>query len=272
MTAGWCSRTLRAAVFAAVCVVLAALGHVLMSGQDVPAWALAAGLLATGAVGWCLTGRERGPRLIVPLVAAAQTALHTAFSFAQSVSGSTPPLAAGHTGMDMGMGSMPMGSTHSVDSMGMGHMGMGHMGMGHMGMGHMGMGHMGMGHMGMGHMGMGHMDMGHMGHASMNPLQHLGHSLGVGDTSSFGMAAAHLLAALFTGLWLAHGEKAVFRILRAVAGWLAAPLRLLLRALPVTGERPDQRLCRPRSDRAPSLDLLIHAITSRGPPVGTAVA
>ncbi|MGW1285637.1 hypothetical protein ACWDBD_22670 [Streptomyces sp. NPDC001118] len=242
MTAGWCSRTLRAAVFAAVCVVLAALGHVLMSGQDVPAWALAAGLLATGAVGWCLTGRERGPRLIVPLVAAAQTALHTAFSFAQSVSGSTPPLAAGHTGMDMGMGSMPMGSTHSVDSMDMGHM------------------------------GMGHMDMGHMGHASMDPLQHLGHSLGVGDTSSFGMAAAHLLAALFTGLWLAHGEKAVFRILRAVAGWLAAPLRLLLRALPVTGERPDQRLCRPRSDRAPSLDLLIHAITSRGPPVGTAVA
>ncbi|MGW3062489.1 hypothetical protein ACWDA8_02965 [Streptomyces sp. NPDC001130] len=252
MTAGWCSRTVRAAVFAAVCVVLAALGHVLMSGQDVPAWALAAGLLATGAVGWCLTGRERGPRLIVPLVAAAQTALHTAFSFAQSVSGSTPPLAAGHTGMDMSMGSMPMGSTHSVDSMGMSHMGMGHMGMGHM--------------------DMGHMDMGHMGHASMNPLQHLGHSLGVGDASSFGMAAAHLLAALFTGLWLAHGEKAVFRILRAVAGWLAAPLLLLLGALPITGERPDQRLCRPRSDRAPSLDLLIHAITSRGPPVGTAVA
>ncbi|WP_369386907.1 hypothetical protein AB5J72_04280 [Streptomyces sp. CG1] len=233
MTAGWGSRTVRAAVFAAVCVVLAALGHVLMSGRDVPAWALAAGLLATGTVGWCLTGRERGPRLIVPLVVVAQTALHSAFSLAQSVSGSTSPMASGHAGMAMhmgrgDMGSMPMGSMDS-------------------------------------------MDMGHMGHASMNPLQHLGHSLGVGDGSSFGMAAAHLLAALLTGLWLAYGEKAAFRILRAVAGWLAAPLRLLL-ALPVPGERPDQRLCRPRSDRAPSLDLLVHAITSRGPPVGTAVA
>ncbi|EST19271.1 hypothetical protein M878_42300 [Streptomyces roseochromogenus subsp. oscitans DS 12.976] len=223
-------------MFAAVCVVLAALGHVLMSGRDVPAWAWATGLVATGAVGWCLTGRERGPRLIVPLVVVAQTALHSAFSLAQSASGSTPPMASGHAGtaihMGMGdMGSMSIGSMGSMDSM----------------------------------------DMGHMGHTSMNPLQHMGHSLGAGDASSSGMAAAHLLAALLTGLWLAYGEKAAFRILRAAAGRLAAPLRLLL-ALPLAGERPDQRLCRPRSDRAPSLDLLIHAITSRGPPVGTAVA
>lgn len=44
MTAGRCSRTLRAAVFAVVCVLLAALGHVLMSGSEVPAWALGPGL------------------------------------------------------------------------------------------------------------------------------------------------------------------------------------------------------------------------------------
>ncbi len=37
MTAGWGVRTVRTAVFAAVCVVLAAFGHVLMSGRDVPA-------------------------------------------------------------------------------------------------------------------------------------------------------------------------------------------------------------------------------------------
>ena len=35
MTAGWCSRTVRAVVFAAVCVLLAALGHVMMSGSQV---------------------------------------------------------------------------------------------------------------------------------------------------------------------------------------------------------------------------------------------
>lgn len=60
MTAGWCARTVRAAMFAAVCVVLAALAHVLMSGHHVPAWALATGLAATGAAGWSLAGRERG--------------------------------------------------------------------------------------------------------------------------------------------------------------------------------------------------------------------
>lgn len=99
----------------------------------------------------------------------------------------------------------------------------------------------------------------------------MGHSMsgGAGDTSSSGMLAAHLLAALLTGLWLAHGEKAAFRLLRAVAGWLAAPLRLLL-ALPVARDRSRTRRPRPRSDRAPRLRLLVHAITSRGPPVGPA--
>lgn len=78
MTAGWCSRTVRAAVFAAVCVLLAALGHVLMSGSRVPARAPAAGFAATGSLGWCLAGRERGLPLIVTVVVAVQTVLHPA--------------------------------------------------------------------------------------------------------------------------------------------------------------------------------------------------
>ncbi|MEU1164577.1 hypothetical protein ABZ372_30005, partial [Streptomyces sp. NPDC005921] len=49
-----------------------------------------------------------------------------------------------------------------------------------------------------------------------------------------------------------------------------APLRLLL-ALPVAPGRPRPRPHRRRSDRAPRLLLLVHAITSRGPPVRTAV-
>ena len=76
--------------------------------------------------------------------------------------------------------------------------------------------------------------------------------------------------ALLCGLWLAYGERAAFRILRAVAGRLAAPLRLLL-ALPAAQDRPRSRPGRPRSDRAPGLLLLADAITSRGPPPGTAV-
>ncbi|WP_405622367.1 hypothetical protein [Streptomyces sp. NBC_00076] len=247
MTAGWCSRTLRAAVFAAVCVLLAALGHVVMSGRHVPAWALAAGVAVTGLAGWCLAGRERGLPLIVTVVVAAQTALHSAFSLAQPASAA------------------PMG--HGMESLNARFTGMGSTDVGPPDMGPPDMGPPDMGPPDMGAMNthsmtsmdMGHMDVGHMSHSGSSLV----------GSSSFGMLAVHLLAALLCGLWLAYGEKAAFRILRAVAGWLAAPLRLLL-ALPVTPDRPRVRARRRRSDRAPRL-LLVHAITSRGPPLGTAV-
>ncbi|MEV6479724.1 hypothetical protein [Streptomyces sp. NPDC051576] len=219
MTAGWGSRAVRAALFAAVCVLLAALGHVMSSGGDVPSWALLAGAVVTSGTGWCLAGRERGLPFVVTVVVAVQAGLHVAFSFAQSTAGDT-------TSADMGsmdMGSMNMGSAH-MQSM----------------------------------QSMQSMDMGPMDNS-------------MGGSSSVGMLAAHLLAALLCGLWLAHGERAAFRILRAVAGWLAAPLRLLL-ALPPVPDQPRVRPSRPRSDRAPSLRLLVHAITTRGPPAGTAVA
>ncbi|MFI6562421.1 hypothetical protein [Streptomyces sp. NPDC050534] len=220
MTAGRCSRTLRAAVFAVVCVLLAALGHVMMSGTDVPAWALAAGLAVTGGAGWCLADRERGLPLIVTVVVAAQAALHSAFSLARSATGGTDSMDA--------MSSM--GSMTSMPSMPTGQMNM-------------------------------------EGMEGMDPVHHAGQF--TGGASSFGMLAAHLLAALLCGLWLAHGERAAFRILRALAGWLTAPLRLLL-ATPDTPDRPRIRARRRRSERAPRL-LLVHAITSRGPPPGTAV-
>ncbi|WP_406007424.1 hypothetical protein OG440_15605 [Streptomyces sp. NBC_00637] len=245
MTAGWCTRALRAALFAAVCVLLAALGHVLMSGAEVPAWALAAGAAVTCVAGWSLAGRERGLPLIVTVVVAAQTALHSAFSLAGPSAGGVSA-GTGATGV---MGTMGMGSMR-MDSM-----------------------DMNMGHMAhAGHMDhVSHID--HMGHAGPMSHMHLGESVGEGvaGTSSFGMLAAHLLAALLCGLWLAHGEKAAFRILRAVAGRLAAPLRLLL-ALPVTPDRPRVRFRRRGSVRAPRLLLLTHAITTRGPPLGAAAA
>jgi hypothetical protein len=213
-------------MFAAVCVLLAALGHVMMSGSPVAWWAMAGGALAAGGVGWCLAGRERGLPLIVSVVVVAQGALHSAFSLAQSASSASG---------SMGTGGQSMGS---------------------------------MGH-DMGSMPMDSMDMAHMGHMSSDDMAHLGS--GASGMSSFGMLAAHLLAALLCGLWLAYGERAAFRILRAVAGRLAAPLRLLL-ALPTPPHRPRIRRHRGSSDRAPRRLLLVHAITSRGPPVGTAVA
>ncbi|MGW0841079.1 hypothetical protein ACWD26_13085 [Streptomyces sp. NPDC002787] len=227
MTAGWGSRTVRAAMFAAVCVLLAALGHVMMSGSPVPWWAVTAGAAATGAVGWCLAGRERGLLLVTSVVVAAQTALHSGFSLAQ------PSGRAGMDSMDMGstgmdMGAVDMGSAHLNHTV--------------------------------------HTEStGHIGH-----VDHTGYLLDGPSPSSSGMLAAHLLAALLCGLWLAYGERAAFGLLRAVAGWLAAPLRLSL-TLPATPERPRPRVRRGRSDRSPRRLLLVHAITSRGPPAGAAV-
>ncbi|MGW1498378.1 hypothetical protein ACWCQW_07345 [Streptomyces mirabilis] len=225
MTAGWGVRTMRAAVFAAVCVLLAALGHVLMSGSTVPWWTMTAGFAATTGVGWCLAGRERGLALVVPAAVVAQGALHSAFSLAQ-------PAAS-----DVGTGSV----AHAMSGMSMGSMSMDAMDVGSMSTGRSE----------------------HAGH-----LGQLAH--GMGGTSSFGMLAAHALAAVLSGLWLAYGERAAFRVLRAVAGWLAAPLRLSL-ALPAPPRRPSLRPTRERSERVPRVTLA-HTIISRGPPAGIAVA
>ncbi|MER5640981.1 hypothetical protein ABT095_29030 [Kitasatospora sp. NPDC002227] len=56
-------RAGRAAVFAAACVLLAATGHVLMSGLAVPGWMPAAAFGGAGALGWLVAGRERGQLL-----------------------------------------------------------------------------------------------------------------------------------------------------------------------------------------------------------------
>ncbi|MFF5189182.1 hypothetical protein ACFY30_36345 [Streptomyces sp. NPDC000345] len=193
MIPGRCSRMLRAAVFAAVCVLLAALAHVPVSGHTPAWWVVGAAAVGTGGAGWCLTGRERGAPLVTAVVVGAQAALHTAFSLAPAA----VPAAGGTAGMDHG-GPAPAGPP------------------------------------------------------------------------SAGMLAAHLPAALLCGLWLAHGERAVFRVLRAVAEWLTAPLgRPGERTVPAPAPRAGARARAARSAR--SL-VLVHAITSRGPPERSAVA
>ncbi|MFC8143461.1 hypothetical protein ACFUKV_17195 [Streptomyces paradoxus] len=217
MTVGWCARAIRAAVFAAVCVVLAALGHVMMSGDHVSLSTLLAGWVVTGAAGWCLAGRERGLRLVVGVAVAVQTALHSAFSLG-------PPASSAPGAHSMDMPSLRDGTASMSHDMSAGAM------------------------------------------EAMSP--HAGHVPG-GD-SSLGMLAAHLLAALLCGLWLGHGERAAFRLLRAVGSRLAAPLRLLF-ALPAPPPPPVHRRRRP-SNRSPRRLLLVHAITTRGPPAGAAAA
>ncbi|MDX3452986.1 hypothetical protein PV396_13665 [Streptomyces sp. ME02-8801-2C] len=228
---GWC-RALRAGVFAAVCVLLAALGHVIMSGAPVPWWTMAVGAMAMGAVGWFLAGRERGLALIVTVVVAAQTVLHETFSLGRTVMpGTTADSAATAAAMGgMGMGSSGAMSMEVMDMSGMTHMSHGSGGM-----------------------------------------EHTHGMAGMGGSASFGMLAAHLLAAVLCGLWLAYGERAVFRVLRAAAARLVAPLRMLL-ALPVAAGGPSVRRRRGDAHRSSlARFLLCYSVTSRGPPRDAAV-
>ncbi|MEU4096479.1 hypothetical protein [Streptomyces sp. NPDC026673] len=84
---------------------------------------------------------------------------------------------------------------------------------------------------------------------------------------STGMASAHALAALVCGLWLWRGEVAAFRLGRALAAFVLAPLRRAVR-IRCTGHLPAP--FRPASFlgpvRPPRRTSLRHTVSRRGPP------
>lgn len=227
-------------MFAAVSVTLAATGHVLMSEAPIPFWVLATGFLALAVPGWCFAARERGPWLVTGLAVVTQGVLHNSFAAAQSALG-----AAGGTATQTVAGA----STAPTDTVtSMHHMA----GMDHSAAS----GAMtGMEHMA----GMSHASaMGHVG-----SMVHMGHDMA--GMSSTGMLAAHVLAALVCGLWLARGERAAFQVLRAVAGWLLTPLHPLLTA-PLPAPRRRLRPHRGLSDLLPLGLRCARARDRRGPP------
>ncbi|MCF3963373.1 hypothetical protein [Streptomyces fuscigenes] len=77
------ARLLRAAVFAAVCAVLSAVGHGLAACAAVPAWTVAAAFLALFALSAPLAGRPRGTASTVAALTAGQLGLHVLFGLAQ---------------------------------------------------------------------------------------------------------------------------------------------------------------------------------------------
>lgn len=268
MTPGRCCRAVRAAMFAATCVLLASIGHLLMSDRGVPWWAMAAAFGGTTALAWGLAARERGVLVVTSAAVAAQAVMHSGFSLAQAAahpsvsdhgslarqwvqyllsgaiesepppeSGSVLPSVAGtvHSGH---LHQMPDGSSAMASAVGPEHA-----------------------H----HTMQGMTDNAVDAVSSVMPAAH-----DMSGMSPAGMLSAHLLAALLCGLWLAHGEQAAFRVLRSFAAWLIAPLRLLFRLAPPP-HRPRIRARRARRACALRRLLLVHAITMRGPPPGTAV-
>ncbi|MFB8079100.1 MULTISPECIES: hypothetical protein [unclassified Streptomyces] len=224
MTPGRCSRGVRAAMFAAVCVLLAATGHILMSGQGVPAWTLSVAFAATVSATWFLAGRERGLLAVTTASVVVQSALHTAFSWSQTTA--VPAATAS------------MNDVHAA-------------------------------HAHMAHAAMGHGDM--SASAGMLSQAPAGHDM-TDVSSSLGMLSAHLLAALLSGLWMAFGEQAAFRLLLATSLRLFRPLRPLLASFaPVVRNRPRFRPVRAGDERTPRRLLLAHSLISRGPPQALAV-
>ncbi|WP_438483651.1 hypothetical protein [Streptomyces sp. S186] len=127
MPAASLSRGVRAALFAAVCVVLSAAGHALMSGSDVAWWALAAAFLVTGAGAWGAAGRQRGPVAIVGGLLGAQVLLHHLFAWAQRGSDEATSM---HTSMHTSMNASMNTSMHmSVNVPSTAHCGHGSLGM-----------------------------------------------------------------------------------------------------------------------------------------------
>lgn len=103
-------RALRAAVFAAVCVTVAALGHSFTSAHRIPFGALSAAFVCTGAAAWLAGGRRHGFASLGPGLLAVQGVLHLVFTGALPYGLSLAPHdrhtvsgPARDTGMDMGM-------------------------------------------------------------------------------------------------------------------------------------------------------------------------
>ncbi|REK90850.1 PE-PGRS family protein [Streptomyces inhibens] len=255
MDAGQVLRGLRAAVFAVVCVLLAALGHAVMSDAVVPVWMLLTAGAATAAAAWCCAGRERGPLLVGLLTVGAQAALHSAFSFGQAVAaGGGERLSLVRQWADTwlcGAQGLRLSDGDAAETLRLMRRQMASMpAMDHAGA----MGDMGGGMGNMAHMG-------DIGAADRMPGMH---------GSAAGMIAAHLLVAVLSAWWLWGGERAAFRLVRSVSAWLFAPLVLVLRIV-LPGARPAVRAARQEPRQAVQQLLLAHAMSLRGPPHEPAV-
>lgn len=229
-------RATRAALFAAVCVALGAVGHAHMSGADVPAAGLLAAFGVTAGLAWLGAGRRRGPVGITAAVLAVQGVLHLVFSGSQAAR--TPPATApGHAHVHhhgaAGTTGMPGPADGVADAAGMADLGSA--------------------------AGAGAVD----GVAGM--VATAGHG-------GFGMVVAHVLAGLFCALWLARGEAAVFRLARALGSAALHTARPLARAVALVRARvipvPAPPARRPAYVRPRRLRGAVHAhaVLRRGPP------
>ncbi|MEU3818785.1 hypothetical protein AB0E74_04110 [Streptomyces sp. NPDC030392] len=229
-------RLVRAVVFAAVCVLTAAVGHTLAADYPLPAGFLTGAMAATTAAAWWLGRAERGALAITASTVGVQLALHTIFSFAPVPGGG------GHHGQHQQQAAaLPQsvcmgGATDPVAQA----------------------------------VWQAHTTAAPP--APPGPESTLAYVVQLLTHGSWTMFSAHVLAAVVCGLWMWRGEAASFTIARSLHGALFEPLRLALAGLahprPVSVPRGAPVAVLPR----PLRDLLLrHAVSRRGPPRGCPV-
>ncbi|MCX5387645.1 hypothetical protein [Streptomyces sp. NBC_00083] len=269
-------RLLRAAVFAAVCVVLSAMGHVMAACATVPWWTLLAGFLGVLAVVAPLAGRERSLPSIAGGLAVGQLGLHALFGIGQhtaaaSGDGSTGdlPLIRFAGRLLCGDGSTRLTAADAqriVSDAGIDPAGI---------------------------------SGGHAAPAGMARMSDMMPGMtGAGPAHSASLAASllptlpmllcHLLAALATGWLLRRGEAALFGAVRLAGESVSAAaedafVRSLRRALSFVGalcagllaaegQGPRVPLGDPRATPPPAGAALQHSVIRRGPPAAYALA
>ncbi|MCX4756898.1 hypothetical protein [Kitasatospora purpeofusca] len=283
-------RSLRAVVFAALCVALAATAHVSMSGSGVSAPVLVGAFGLVLGLTWLLAGRRRGLTVISLWMVAAQTALHLTFEqagtlFAGGGASRTPPTdwaslllcnpdsaPVGVTPDDLAVmaGLDPDVPPAGVQAATAAHHAHGAAAAPDLpsgaGTGLTGQNVTGQNVTGQNVTGQSVTGQGAGGHAMG------GHDMAAHGMST-GMIAAHVLAALACALLLWRGETALVRLFdllgalgAVLAGALLAPL-LALFGRPAGYRPPGAPRPVGHRTRLPRLVLLSHALVRRGPPL-----
>ncbi|MFE3324268.1 hypothetical protein [Streptomyces sp. NPDC059176] len=255
-------RALRAVLFAAVCVTLAAVGHAMTAGHDLPLGALLLAFAVTAPAAWLAGARRRGAFAIGAVLLGVQGALHLIFA----VSGTHGGAVGGHHGAggartgapdptDMtpmasdtvGAGTMAADSVSQATSATPALAAEVPTGAGFVD----------------------HHPMGGLLPSADTMTGEATHHLTQFAAGPGGMLAVHLLVALVCALWLARGEAAFFRLARTIGTLALAPLRLLL-AVTIVPELPQQ--ARPiRRTRPLHGVVLAHSVSRRGPPLGPVI-
>ncbi|MEU5300922.1 hypothetical protein ACH4YO_15390 [Streptomyces noursei] len=251
-------RYVRAAVFAAVCVVLSAAGHAVMSGPAIPGWALTAAAVTVFVCAGLAADRERSLPVIAGGVLACQGGLHVFFSWAQGIAapvqapgkaaawadlllcGRPGPVAGSVPLLDQSMRQAVRAGGMDWDSPPV-------------------------------HQPAGGLARGGSTADAMHSMAGT-HTMPAIHHAGIGMLAAHLLAGLVCAWWLHRGERALFALLAAMAAAADRSLYRLLRLLlagvtvPVAHVGP-RRVRRRAAASQPHPAVVRHAVIRRGPPL-----